>query len=62
MRSICVYKGSTPQDNAMCNRCPLFLETCIPVAGYDGYSFGECGCYLCEGCWKACEFKACISL
>lgn len=38
-------------DNLMCARCPLYLNTCMPIAGRDGYALAsECDRYLCEGC------------
>lgn len=50
MAETCAYKGRTPMDNLFCLRCSLFLETCIPIAGNDGFSNGECDVYLCESC------------
>ena len=52
---VCRYKGSCPSFNYMCDECPLYLNTCTPIASSDGYSNGECDCYLCEGCTNRCE-------
>lgn len=48
----CPYVGSVPMDNSICNRCALFMETCLPiVTSDDGYSASsECDRYMCEGC------------
>lgn len=46
----CHYNGRTPMDLPMCLNCPLFLETCMPIATGNGFSNGECDCYLCETC------------
>jgi hypothetical protein len=62
MLETCYYKSRTPMDIALCNHCSLFLETCTPIAGYDGYSFGECEAYFCECCVHECSLKVCINL
>lgn len=52
----CRYKGHNPQVNTMCDNCPLYLNTCVPVASADGYGLGSnCGMYLCSGCIERCE-------
>lgn len=58
----CVYKGRVPYEVSTCNSCSLFSDTCLPIAGADGYSFGECDCFLCEGCTVNCIYKALINL
>lgn len=53
---VCRYKGACPPYNSMCADCPLYLNTCIPIASKDGYAMGsECDCFLCEGCIERCE-------
>ena len=49
---VCAYRGKTPMYNKVCNSCPLFMETCIPiVTSLDGYAgSSECDRYMCEGC------------
>ena len=52
----CRYKGHNPERNTMCDNCPLYLNTCVPVANSIGYALGsECDCYLCSGCIERCE-------
>lgn len=59
MNSICKFIGRTPLNNRMCLCCPLFLETCTPIASDDGYALGsECDRYLCSGCKvESCIYK-----
>ncbi len=52
---MCKYSGRMPPYNSMCNNCPLYLETCVPIASFDGLALGECGNYLCEGCNENCN-------
>lgn len=62
MLKSCIYQGQTP-DFPMCQHCNLFLETCIPVAAFDGFSNGECAAYLCESCiHHDCYFSHCVNL
>jgi hypothetical protein len=28
----CRYKGHNPERKDMCDNCPLYLNTCVPVA------------------------------
>jgi hypothetical protein len=57
MANQCRYLGITPLDNSDCNKCSLFMNTCSPIGGPDGYAMGsECDCYLCYGC----SFTNCI--
>jgi hypothetical protein len=62
MLQVCNYRGRTPLDLPMCNHCNLFLETCTPIVGYDGFLFGECDSWLCEFCNYSCNFKDYINL
>ncbi|WP_113675260.1 hypothetical protein [Vallitalea guaymasensis] len=63
MMNICKYAGTTPQNNVMCNSCPLFIECCLPIASEDGYGLGsELDCILCEGCQHDCTYKESTTL
>ncbi len=63
MTDICIYTGSVPYDLFMCNRCKLFLETCVPIGSPDGFAIGsECGSYLCESCIQECSYQECLNL
>ena len=44
-----------PVIHAPCNRCPEFLNSCMPLI-LDGYLHGECDQCYCEfcGCYEEC--------
>lgn len=47
---MCLMQGKTvsPDIAGICNRCSLYLSTCMPVVDH-GYLFGECdNDYCCE--------------
>lgn len=45
-----------PVIYAPCNRCPEFLNSCMPVV-VGGYLWGECDLCYCEwcGCYEKCH-------
>lgn len=60
----CIYKGVTPLDNIICNKCNQFLNICNPIITTDdGYSASsECDSYLCDGCCRTdCIYKTLIN-
>ena len=55
-------RSVTPEIAGICNKCSLYLNTCMPVIDH-GFLYGECDndycseCYLSEDCgtWKGGE-------
>lgn len=61
----CIYRNLVHLENFVCEKCNLYLNTCIPIVTTDdGYSAcSECDCYLCEGCRISdCIYKTYINL
>ncbi len=55
---MCLLQGKnvTPEMAGICNKCSLYLNTCMPVVDH-GFLFGECDydycseCVVYEDCW-----------
>ena len=48
---ICQFAGTVNPYNSLCNSCPDYLETCVPIHSANGYAKNsECDLFFCEGC------------
>lgn len=62
---ICIYFNKIAMDNDVCNDCPEFMITCLPIIdSIDGFSsISEYSNFLCSGCVQYnCLFNSLVNL